>query len=308
MAQVLELIIRAKDEASRNLDKVKSSMDSMKVAAGVITSAALAYSAAVKAAGDLAKDYMTYAIAAGDFAEKTGMATEEASALLEVVQDMGVDLGSLELAFRTMSRQGIDPSIDGLIEVKTRLAAAGSDAERMALAMELMGRSGSDLIPILAQLSDAQLRGLVGNLSDAQTVTDEEYQKMLQLRMEVETFNDSLATAKLLGGEWIITNLGITKALERLNSVLSGTVSYWAALLNMLGLDAPSPGTTNPNPPGKGGSMTPGQTAPPPPPGSEGSHPGGGGQFMGDSSAREIRRLVDQLPTMIADAVEKVRR
>jgi len=324
MSQTLELIIKARDEASASLKNIGNSLNSFAMALPAMAAGAAVYGKALKEIGDLAKGYMDYAIAAGDFAEKTGVATEEASALLDLIEDMEIPIGTLEMAFRSMAKAGIDPSIEGLIEVRGRLADAGSDAERLALALKLMGRSGEDLLPILAQLNDEQLRALVGNLSEAQTVTDAEYRKMLALRAEMEVFNDTMESAKLISGEWIISNLGVMDALQRLNSVLSGTVSYWQALIGYLGIaqgaapasnqygnrggiplgPAPKP-VVNPRFMSGGGFAAGGIIV-----GEHGAErftPGVPGQVSpnNDELTREMRRLLRTLPVILRDAVQK---
>ena len=316
MSQTLELIIKARDEASASLKNIGSSLNAFAMALPAMVSGAVAYGKALKEIGELAKGYMDYAIAAGDFAEKTGVATEEASALLDLFNDMQVPVQTLEMAFRSMAKAGIDPSIEGLIEVRGRLEAAGSDAERLALALKLMGRSGEDLIPILAQLNDEQLRALVANMSDAQTVTDGEYQRMLALRAEMAVFDDTVETVKLASGEWIITNLGVMESLTRLNQLLAGTINYWQALASYMGA-APGQIANLKLPQTQWGPQRPAPLVNPR------FMQGGGDIIVGEHGAeritagqvrpandeltREMRRLLRTLPVILRDAVEKAK-
>jgi len=327
MSQTLELIIRARDEASAKLKAMGSSMDSLTEALKIGGAAALAYVAAVKQVGDLAKDYMNYAIAAGDFAEKTGMAVEEAAALLDLVKDMNVPITTLEMAFRSMARAGIEPSISGLMEVRSRLDDAVTPAEKLALAIKLMGRSGEDLIPILAQLNDQELRDLVGNLTDAQRITAAEYQEMLALRNEMAVFEDQVETVKLGIGAWAIETFRLNEVLKVMAGLLQGIGPYLDALANFHGIGSgQSTGLGRGSGPGGARAGTPTRAD------LEALRYGGGGaqglSFMvgehgaerltlgtgggtvspaNDQLAQAINRMVRTLPTILRDAIEKAK-
>jgi len=95
-----------------------------------------------------------------DLGDKFGMATQESGALINISKIMGVSTGVLTMAFRTMSRQGIDPSLDGLLEIKRRLDATTSPAERTALAVKLLGRSGLELNETLS-LTNKELKNFI---------------------------------------------------------------------------------------------------------------------------------------------------
>jgi len=232
MGQTLELIIRARDYASAEIAKVGGSIKSITQAMELGGAAALAYLATLKKIAGMVREYVDLGVAVGDFADKTGVATEEASALIDLAQDFQVPLGTLEMAFRTMAKHGIEPSIEGLIQVRTRLDETKDPAERLALATKLLGRAGADLLPILAQLNNDQLRALVANLSEAEKWTSAEVEKVRALNTELVAYDDAVAALKISFSEWAIGASDLTEKMAMLNEVLSGQKGYFQALVD----------------------------------------------------------------------------
>ena len=140
MATEVRVILKAIDQMSGPTNKAGGALSSLK---SDLAGAGIAF-AAITAAGYTAKrifdatigTWQRNALEVGDFADKLGTTTEEASALREMAGDLGVDLGALEVGFKTMARNGIDPSIKGLIEVRRQVMGARSDSERMATRSE----------------------------------------------------------------------------------------------------------------------------------------------------------------------------
>jgi hypothetical protein len=171
--------------------------------------------------------WLSNTLSVGDFADKLGTTTEEASALREMAGDLNVNLGSLEMGFKVMSRQGIDPSIEGLIEVRRQVLGAGSDSERLALAQKLLGRAGADLIPIFEQLNEEALRGYIDKMGEGQVVTAAEVVQARQLRDALEATSDEWENARLLAGGLAVETLNVSEKLARFNLVLSGQLPFW---------------------------------------------------------------------------------
>lgn len=192
-----------------------------------------------KAVEKLFSDWQKYTLDIGDLAAKLGTTTEEASALSEMAGDLGVSMGSLEMGFKRMAMNGIEPSMAGLAEVKKRLEAARTPAEKLAMAQELLGRAGADLIPVFQQLSEDQLRNYINTMKDGQIVTAAEVAIARKNRDELDALGDTWTNLKLtVGGALAGT---ITPALERMNAVLEGDLNLWGAWADLLrneGVDA----------------------------------------------------------------------
>ncbi len=185
----------------------------------------------------LFKDWSAYALDIGDFAAKLGTSTEEASALREMADDLGISGGSLEMAFRKMANNGISPSIAGLIQVRQKLDAAKNPTAKLALAQDLLGKSGGDLIPIFDQLTNEQLRDYVDTMRKSQVITADQVALARRERAALDTVSDSWKGVKLSVGGFLA--MKVDEPLQRINDVLSGQVPYWQALAETLGLVKP---------------------------------------------------------------------
>jgi hypothetical protein len=331
MSQTLELIIKLRDEVTAEIKKLGPSMQSALQAVPLISAAAMAYGKIVKTSFDLAKGYMEYVISVGDLASKTGMGMEEAAAVVELASRTGTTIDQWVRAFTKMAVEGIEPSIGGLVEVKRKLDEAAGPGERLAEAKRLLGAYGQDLIPILDSLGRDGLVTLAIAMQGAVGPTQAEYKEMLGLRDVTGEFNSHMEDFKRLLGEGIIDNTGVVGILERWNGVLSGTVGYFQALANYVGImggtqtgradqygsrggtGALGPGPSYYTPPktvirgmamgGPVGGYIVGEH------GAERFTPGQSGTVSpaNDELTREMRRLLRTLPVILRDAVEKAK-
>lgn len=262
MAKILDLIYRVKDSASVPIKNIKGAQDgfnlSLKDGIKIATAAAGAFTTVGTTVVKLIGEYQDFTIAAGELAQKIGTTTEEASALIEIADDLAIPLSSLETAFRTMAKQGIEPSIAGLITVREKLDAAATPAERMALATELLGKAGGDLLPMFEQLTNEQLADYITTMGDAKTVTDEEFEAALRNREAIDFMTDAYDSLKLsVGGflaEGLIPYVEILRAIPDLLDIIIPRMQELAqSLLTM-------PAASTLPSPGRGGRMSPGQT------------------------------------------------
>jgi hypothetical protein len=226
--KILNIIIRAKDEASAKFKEITGLNDAQVASIGaavpVIGAAGAAYVGALKVAGDLAMGFQDYAIAVGDTATKLQVSNDEAAALMEMASDFGVGIGTMETAFKNMAQHGIGPSLEGLMTVRNLLDQAGDPAERLALATELLGKGGADLLPVLDQLNNDQLRNYIDNLNEGQRISQEEYETALRQRDALDQVGDAWEGIKLQVGGWLA--MESLPYLENILGVLEGSVSY----------------------------------------------------------------------------------
>ncbi len=211
MAKILDLIYRVKDTASLPIKRIKTEQDgfntSLKQGKEIATASVAALTGVFVATGKLISAYQDYTISVGDMAAATGVSTEEMSALMEMSGDLGIATDSLVMAFRKMAKEGIDPSIEGLIQVRGMLDGAATDADRMALAQKYLGRSATDLMPIFDQLTNEQLRNFVTTMSEAQIVTQAEYDAAVDARAALQEWNDAYQTITLSAGGFLTKGL-----------------------------------------------------------------------------------------------------
>ena len=166
--------------AGAALDAVKANAGQFAAAAGA---AILGF--AVKAIGD----FQELALAADKFANSTGLAVEEASALIEVSGDLGIESESVQRAINKMNiavakgsdevkalgvevarnDQGLIDSNETFIRTVGALGDVGDSAERTRLATAVFGKSWADMSEIIKGGAPA-LRAAIDSVSDAKII------------------------------------------------------------------------------------------------------------------------------------------
>ncbi|TJZ86160.1 phage tail tape measure protein [Paracoccus hibiscisoli] len=204
-------------------------------------------------------------------AQKIGIPTDELSRLAHAADMSGVSMGSLQGAVGRMSRamtnspkkftdlgiavRGANgqmrPTSAVMADLAQKLSEMPDGAEKTALAMDLMGRSGAELIPMLNGGRDA-LQGMLDEADDLGIVITPE------MGRAAEQFNDNISRlTKQLGGMWtmIAANLapvlvtmsdkmveiatrfrGMSPAMQRFISIAAAAVIVLGPLLSGLGL------------------------------------------------------------------------
>lgn len=81
--------------------------------------------------------------------QRTGLAVETLSALGYAAEQSGSDLDSLEKGIKHVQKEGGDASLGGLMAIADELAAIEDPGERAARAMQIFGKSGTDLLPLM---------------------------------------------------------------------------------------------------------------------------------------------------------------
>lgn len=169
------------DAAEKNFGERTGIAKYAKGAGIALAAAGTAAVAAVASVGAIAAKVS----AAGDefakMAERTGIAAEELSTLKFAAERSGTDIGTLEIglkrlartateasegsgaasdAFETLGVSSVDadgkirPTEELLLDMADALTAVESDTQRAALAQDVFGRSGAELIPLLNEGSD----------------------------------------------------------------------------------------------------------------------------------------------------------
>ena len=166
----------AKDEASEKIKKVSGHSDDLKKSFMAVAAAAAAMAAAVTAAvGKMLDDWSSAGDEIAKMAKRTGWEVESLSELAYMAKLSGTNLNSLETASKKLARSIVDAgdgmasytreferlglNVDDLMQmgvedqfwtVAMSIANLDDATLRTNAAVELFGRSGTDLLPILA--------------------------------------------------------------------------------------------------------------------------------------------------------------
>ncbi len=132
-----------------------------------------------------------------DLADKFGLTMREAGALSNFAKIMGVDIGAVTLALKTMATHGIPPTLDGLREVKARLDDIDDPAKRTAETVKLLGRSGLELSETLG-LSNDEFDRLIGLAQKAALLTDNAAEAQDAYNRELNVYRVTAANANAI--------------------------------------------------------------------------------------------------------------
>lgn len=180
--------------------------------------AALAAGAALVAFGvKSVSEFNNAALAAGKFSDATGLSNEEASRLIEVASDLGVEAGTLEGAIRRVNgaaRSGalaqlgveIATTKDGATDVNETflrtveaIGAITDASEREAAARKVMGRSWAELAE-MTTMSAEDLRDALAAVSDEQIFDNEDVANAREYRAAMDDLKDAVDRVTLATG------------------------------------------------------------------------------------------------------------
>jgi len=180
----VQVTLSAKDEASAKLDKAGESTERFKKSLYAVATAAAAMATAVAASlGKMLNDWATAGDEVAKMAARTQWNVESLSELAYAAKIAGTDLSQFELGTRKLSKAIVDAS-DGLVTyqrdfeklgldledlrrqgiedqfwtVATAIASLEDPTEQAAIALNLFGRTGTNLFPLLEEGADGIAR------------------------------------------------------------------------------------------------------------------------------------------------------
>ena len=283
----VEVIIKGKDQASGAMGKVGKSVDRMGAKFAKVGGIMMGVGAGMLAfAGKMVTDYAKAGDEIAKMSRRTGIATEELSEMRHVLEISGSSLGSYEKAIRRMQRAIVDAD-SGMAEYKEAFDTLGismddvmgkspeeqfwivrdalSEVEdfttKAALAQDLFGRSGTELMPIIDDTAES-IQGLKDEAHELNMVFDKEsaaaaeaqVDALTDFKLAIEGLRNAFAKAimpaitdflTLLTDklkpmiEWLSEHEGVSKMFLKIGAVLvvGGAVMMGISLLiKMLGM------------------------------------------------------------------------
>ena len=176
----------------------------------------------VKASQDLT-------LAAGKFADATGVSMDSASRLIEVAGDLGIETGSVQAAILKMnmaiSKGGptIDKLGDSIVRTKdgtvdsaasfqnlvTTIGAIEDPTQRALAAQQVFGRGYAEIAQMM-EMSAGQLAARMASVSDQKLRTDEQRAQAERFRDAMDTLRDRLDDVMLTLGDKLVPVLSDT--------------------------------------------------------------------------------------------------
>jgi len=224
------------------LDFVKKNAVAFAATAGV---------AIAKFAFDGAQKFQELAIATGKFSDATGLATEEASRLIEVAGDLDIEAGTLEGAIGKMNKTlGTSPELfkelgveigysktgamsanETFLNVIDRLNGIKDPAERARVASQLLGKGWQSMAELIGLGSD-KLRKSLAEVSDQKVINDREVKQARDYRAAMDKLNDATTDLSMALGQNLIPMLAQLAELLAKGVELSNKLGFGMANLS----------------------------------------------------------------------------
>lgn len=211
------------------------------IAANAATFATAAAGAFVHFAAQGVTAFQELALGADKFAGATGLAVEEASRLMEVAGDLGIEAGTVETAIGKMNQNlGKSPDLfeelgvqveyakDGTVDanetflnVIDRLNKIKDPATKARVATQLLGKGWRDMSNLI-QLGSDDLRKSLASVSDAKVISPEEAERARKFRDNMDNLKDTVEDLSLQIGEVLVPAL--SDAVEQFNKMQVGQI------------------------------------------------------------------------------------
>jgi soluble cytochrome b562 len=211
------------------------------VGANAASFAAAAGGALVTFAAQGVTAFQDLALSADKFAGATGLAVDEASRLMEVTGDLGIEAGTVETAIGKMNTNlGKSPDLfeelgvqveyakDGTVDanetflnVIDRLNKIKDPAEKARVATQLLGKGWRDMSNLIALGSD-DLRKSLATVSDAKTISPQEAEKARKFRDNMDDLKGVIEDLSLQIGDALVP--AISTAVEQINKLQIPTI------------------------------------------------------------------------------------
>ena len=218
--------------------KLKAGVSSLGSQFAATATSPAGMAAGVSAAGAAAlmavNQFSQLGVEVGKFSTATGTTTEEASRLIEVAGDLGINADTLQGALNKLNKS-VDPKVFAdlgvaisttssgatdvnatFLNVVDRLNAIQDPAERARVGTQLLGKSWTGLAEMIAQGSKG-LSASLASVSEAKVMSPEEVKK-------AQAFRDAMQNLKDIGEDLAVTvgeklAPAFTKAAEEIKSL-----------------------------------------------------------------------------------------
>ncbi len=227
---ILEVIIKflkqgtGDTEAKGSLgDLNKAFTDLTGVSLGTVTAMGLSVGA-IKALGKAVEETVTYAMQVKDFSMALGSTTEEASKLIQMGDDLRVEVGTMQSAFRFALDHGVTPTIAGLQDLSRQYLAIEGPQARMSFAVDTFGRGPAVAMMRFLEAGPEKLGEMAKSLEGTALVMSEQNVKAADdYRLALDSLNDTWNGVKYNFGT--ATFPGLEKALGGINAGIWGLMT-----------------------------------------------------------------------------------
>lgn len=243
--------------------QAEGAMGKMKAGAGAlggalqanVAGAAMAAGTALVAFGvKSVQSFTSGALAAGKFADATGIAVEDASRWISVAGDIGIEAGVIQGAFQRMNnsiaqgKPALDDFADAIVraddgtvnasetfrQLITRIDGIKDPTERARVAQEVFGRSYGEMARLMT-MSAGELKTALESTQDAEVFTEAERKKAEKYEAAMDALGDAVTRLQNnLGSELVPA---VTRSVQSLAKFANVAQDANEALRNLTDID-----------------------------------------------------------------------
>jgi len=203
MANVIEVVLKAVDQATDTIrgvaDNTTSAGARMSMSFTELNSimaiAGQVWGTVQKVAEQTVGAVVDYNKSILDLSLSLGVTTEEASRLVQVMDDFGISQGEVEIALKMMTKNGIQPTIANLAALSDEFNSINDPVERAQRMSQLLGRNWATLTPVLSA-GGKTIKGMAAEVGGSLLVTAEAAKQTEAYRLQVDQLSDAWTAAK----------------------------------------------------------------------------------------------------------------
>lgn len=210
MANTVEIIIKAIDQASATISKATSGIGKLASgfqsltgfslgAAGGIAAAGLALGKIVKFTKDAINETVDYAQSMKDMSVLIGLSVGETSRLVQASDDLFLSQEKLKTALIAASRQGIDVSIKGLKELSAEYLSINDATQRSEFLLKTFGRSGAEMYKLM-EMGAEGLQDAMEKVDPSLIINEQDYKNVKEYKIALDNATDAMTGLKTQAG------------------------------------------------------------------------------------------------------------
>ena len=172
----------------KDLAKVKNAVSQAGMVFGALAGAAYTLDKAFDATGG---KFVTYANEVRGFVQSFSMEAEEASRLIQVMDDLGISQDTLNKGLRTMANNGIPPSLAGLQQLAGQFQNIQDPAKQAAFLMEQFGAKTGLEMAAAMRIGKDGLEEMNSAVEDGLVLTKDSLSEARKYEIQVDQLKDT---------------------------------------------------------------------------------------------------------------------
>jgi hypothetical protein len=163
-------------------------------------------------------DTLAYSDSVRDLSRLSGMSTEESSKMLTMFHDLNMNLPNLDMALKTMAKNGLTMSVDEMAKLSDEYLALAPGAERDKFLTDEFGKSGLELAKVM-EIGGQAIKDRAAATSGGLVLTQAQVDADRKLEVETNQLTDTTKGLEVEFGNFLIPILN--SAANALDAIIN---------------------------------------------------------------------------------------